>query len=77
MLLNAYNRLEIEDARTGEPLTAGPEREPDDFFHSRLAVSPSGRYLLSAGWVWHPWGCLVVFDLRQALADPRAPKGLK
>ncbi len=67
-----YNRLEIEDAWTGESLTAGPEREPDDVFQSRLAVSPSGRYLLSAGWLWHPWGCLVAFDLRQALADPRA-----
>jgi hypothetical protein len=67
----AYNRLEIEDARAGERLTASGGREPQDFFHSRLAVSPSGRYLLSAGWVWHPWGCLAVFDLHAALADPR------
>lgn len=46
-----YNRLEIEVAATGERLTAAPGREPSDFFYSRLAVSPSGRYLLSAGWV--------------------------
>jgi hypothetical protein len=39
-------------------------------FHSRLAVSGSGRYLLSAGWIWHPWGCLMVYDLPGALADP-------
>lgn len=66
-----YNRLEIEDARTGQRLTAAGTREPQDFFHSRLAVSPSGRYLLSAGWVWHPWGCLVVFDLHAALEQPQ------
>jgi hypothetical protein len=65
-----YNRLDIEDALTGERLTTGAGREPDDFFHSRLAVSPSGRYLLSAGWVWHPWGCLAVYDLTRALAEP-------
>lgn len=67
----AYNRLEIEDARTGERLTAAVGREPQDFFHSRLAASRSGRYLLSAGWVWHPWGCVVVYDLPAALEDPR------
>lgn len=65
-----YNRLDIEDAETGERLTTGVDREPDDFFHSRLAVSPSGRYLLSAGWVWHPWGCLAVHDLTRALVEP-------
>ncbi len=65
-----YNRLEIEDAETSERLTAGADRKPVDFFHSRLAVSPDGRYLLSAGWVWHPWGCLAVYDLPRALAEP-------
>jgi hypothetical protein len=37
---------------------------------SRLAVSPSGRYLLSAGWVWQPLGCLHVYDLPAALHQP-------
>lgn len=41
-----YNQLEIEVARTGERLTADRDRDPDDFFHSRLAVSPDGRFLL-------------------------------
>lgn len=67
---DAYNRLDIEDALTGGRLTIGTDREPDDFFHSRLAVTPSGRYLLSAGWVWHPWGCLAVHDLTRALTEP-------
>jgi hypothetical protein len=33
-------------------------------------VSPDGRHLLTAGWVWHPYGVGWVFDLRQAIADP-------
>ncbi|HJP80176.1 MAG TPA: hypothetical protein VJ914_38245 [Pseudonocardiaceae bacterium] len=67
-----YNRLEIEDAVTGERLTAGANRKPGDFFHSRLAVSSNGRYLLSAGWFWHPWGSLAVYDLARALIEPAA-----
>lgn len=66
----AYNQLDVEVAVSGERLTAADERKPADIFHSRLAVSPSGRYLLSAGWVWHPWGCLAVFDLHRALTRP-------
>ena len=50
---DAYNVLQIEDAATGERLTAGP-REPRDVFHSRLAISPDGQHLLSAGWYWQP-----------------------
>lgn len=65
-----YHRLEIEVATTGERLTASTDRRPLDFFHSRVAVSPSGRYLLSAGWVWHPWGCLALYDLTRALTTP-------
>ncbi|WP_146173827.1 hypothetical protein [Saccharothrix carnea] len=64
----AYNRLEIEVAATGERLTAA-DRDTTDVFHSRLAVSRGGRYLLSAGWVWHPWDCVAIYDLHRALAD--------
>ena len=66
-----YNRLEIELLETGERLTASDRRKPEDCFHSRLEVSPSGRYALSAGWVWHPVDALWVFDLHKALEDPR------
>lgn len=65
-----YNRLEIEVARTGERLTAGRDRDPGDFFHSRLAVSPDGRFLLSAGWVWHPLSTTEIYDLSRALDQP-------
>ena len=65
-----YNRLEVEDAVTGRRLTSSAVRDPADIFHSRLAVSRSGRWLLSAGWVWHPFDWLAVYDLAQALASP-------
>ena len=64
-----YNLLQIEDLPSGRCLTTGA-RTPVDVFHSRLAVSPDGRYLLMAGWVWHPYGVGRVFDLQQALTDP-------
>lgn len=64
-----YDMIELEDADTGERLTArvGPS---SDFFHSRLRFSPSGKRLLSAGWVWHPWDSLAVYDVQEALAVP-------
>jgi hypothetical protein len=67
---NEYCRLEIEDLETGARLTELERRHPTDFFHSRLAASPSGRYLLSAGWIWHPVDAVHVFDITTALNDP-------
>ncbi|NEB04589.1 hypothetical protein G3I78_36900 [Streptomyces sp. SID13726] len=69
-----YNVLEIEDVESGERLTRG-ERQPKDVFHSRLAVSPDGTHLLSAGWVWHPYGVVEVFDLADALTAPAVLDG--
>ncbi|MCC7306897.1 MAG: hypothetical protein IT173_04980 [Acidobacteria bacterium] len=57
-----YNVLQIEDFETGE-IIAWKDTEPDDFFHSRLQVSPDGCWLLSAGWIWHPLDAIEVFDL--------------
>lgn len=65
-----YDRLEIDSLENGKRLTASDGRESADVFHSRLQVSPSGRYALSAGWVWHPIDGLWVFDLHRALEDP-------
>jgi hypothetical protein len=65
-----YCRLDIEDLVSGELLTASGLRSPSDFFHSRLAVSPNGRWLLSAGWHWHPLDAVYVYDIATALADP-------
>jgi hypothetical protein len=69
-----YNIIHIEDADTGERLTARAG-EPKDIFHSRLAASPDGRTLISAGWFWHPYGVLDVFDLGLALEDPSSLDG--
>jgi hypothetical protein len=65
-----YNQIEFELADTGEPLTNRHERHPDDCFHSRLATNPSGTRLLSAGWVWHPFDVVALYDVGPCLADP-------
>jgi len=65
-----YDRLEIDDAKTGERLTRCEDRLSPEVFHSRLQASPDGRMLLSAGWVWYPWDVVHVFDVATALDDP-------
>ena len=67
----SYNRLELEDAATGECLTASAARTPNDVFHSRFVTSPDGTRLLSAGWCWHPYGAVCVLPIGDALRDPR------
>ncbi len=51
---NCYDLVEIEDAETGEIL--GKKRSEQMEFHSRFSVSADSRFLLSAGWFWHPLG---------------------
>jgi hypothetical protein len=65
-----YNELQIEDLDTGEPLTRSAGRKAQDFFQSRLIASADGRYLVSAGWLWHPVDWVVVYDVEAALRDP-------
>jgi len=65
-----YSRLDIEDVESGEILTDKVDRKPEDFFHSRLEISPNGKYLLSKGWIWHPWDCIKVFDIELGLMEP-------
>ncbi|MCU1644805.1 MAG: hypothetical protein JWN03_5080 [Nocardia sp.] len=69
-----YNILQIDDAETGQRITEG-SRTPQDVFHSRLSISPDGRHLLAAGWVWHPHGIAMVFDLAAAVKDPAVLDG--
>ncbi|QNQ08446.1 hypothetical protein [Sphingomonas alpina] len=66
---DAYNVIEIETLIEGERLT-GREGGAQDVFHSRLSFSPDGRFLLSAGWVWHPYNVFCAFDVEQVLRDP-------
>ncbi|MGI8647880.1 MAG: hypothetical protein DLM55_00650 [Acidimicrobiales bacterium] len=69
-----YNVLEVDDVESGQRLTKG-DRDPQDVFHSRLAVSPDGRHVLSAGWLWHPVGIIKIFDLQHALREPAVLDG--
>jgi hypothetical protein len=66
-----YNRLTIETLREGKPLASATSRA-SDLFQSRLRLSPDGRHLLTAGWVWHPYDVVTVYDLAEALADGAA-----
>jgi hypothetical protein len=65
-----YNRIDIEEVESGKRLTDSVERNPSDFFHSRLAISPKGKFLISAGWIWHPVDSLRLWNLEEVLADP-------
>jgi hypothetical protein len=69
---SSFDTLEVEDAETGVKLAA--RKTPDMEFHSRLAVSGDSRYLLDAGWFWHPlggaWLCELPRLLTQAEASP-------
>jgi hypothetical protein len=73
----AYNRLEIDDLATGERLTRCDTRNPADYFPSRLTASADGRWLLSAGWVWHPLDVVAVFNVATALENPASLDGLR
>lgn len=64
-----YCRLEIEEVESGKPLTWRSGKSPD-FFPSRLQTSLDGRYLLSAGWVWHPIDHACLFSIEKAFRDP-------
>lgn len=66
-----YCELQIEDLATGEVLTKHNARKPSDFFHSRLIASPDGRFLASAGWLWHPLDDVRLYSVDAALNDPR------
>ena len=64
-----YCRIELEDAATGERLTRRDD-PPADVFHSRLQFSRDGRFLVSAGWIWHPVNAAHLFDVTCALERP-------
>jgi hypothetical protein len=65
-----FNALEVEDAQSGENLYSVKSRQME--FHSRLAMSADRRFLLDAGWFWHPWCGTCVFDLSLTPANPSA-----
>jgi len=68
---NDYCQLDIEEIESGKSLTNRNVRKPSDIFHSRLSVSPGGKWLMSSGWVWHPVDVVGLYDLERAIEDPR------
>ncbi len=67
---NSFDTLEVEDAESG--VTLGKRKSPGMEFHSRLAVSPNGRYVLDAGWFWHPVGGAWLCDFASLYGDAQA-----
>lgn len=66
----SYCQLDFEEVETGEIPTNFKQRKPSDIFHSRLEMSPNGKYLLSKGWVWHPIDVVQVFNIEDCFSNP-------
>jgi hypothetical protein len=58
---NKFDLLEIEDAESGKQIDTLRSRDME--FHSRLGLSPNGRFLIDAGWFWHPWCGAAVLEI--------------
>jgi len=58
---NAFDLLVIEDVETGKIFDSLKSEEME--FHSRLSLSSDGKFLIDAGWFWHPWCSAAVFQL--------------
>lgn len=65
-----YSRLDFENVETGEIITNIAGRKPMDFFHSRLEIDPSGKFLMSKGWHWHPLDAVYVFNIADCIKNP-------
>jgi hypothetical protein len=66
---NAFNIVECEEAESGEILWSKKTEAME--FHSRLSISPNGRFFLSAGWFWHPLGGAWLCSLSDDSGEPR------
>lgn len=64
-----YGRIEIEEIESGKSLTQR-ETKTQDFFHSRFQLSPNGNTFISAGWVWHPFNYIQIYDIASILESP-------
>ncbi|RAJ00285.1 hypothetical protein LX64_03987 [Chitinophaga skermanii] len=65
-----YNCLEFEDVITGEIVSHHIDRDPTDYFISRLEVSSNGHYLLTNGWHWHPVDVARYYDIKACMENP-------
>jgi hypothetical protein len=65
-----YNILEIDAVEGNAKIVSKENRTPVDCFYSRLRVNPSNTLMLHAGWVWHPYNVVELFDVGSVLANP-------
>jgi hypothetical protein len=66
-----YYQLDFEDVETGEIVTMHPDRQPQDFFHSRLEISPGRQWFISKGWWWHPLDLVAYYAIADCMDNPR------
>jgi hypothetical protein len=59
-----YCDLRLEEPATGARWSTPGSGCLQSMFHSRLAANGAGDRILSAGWVWHPFDTVRVFDLK-------------
>lgn len=64
-----YNVLVLEHLISGKRLHAAGIRNSPEYFHSRLEVSNNRSFLISAGWYWHPFESVSVFDIEEPLKN--------
>ncbi len=65
-----YNILEIDAVEGNTRIVSEENRTPVDCFYSRLRVNPSNTLMLHAGWVWHPYNVVELFDVGVVLTNP-------
>jgi len=65
-----YCRLDFENVETGEIVTDVPERDPFDFFHSRLEINTKSTLLMSKGWHWHPFDTIKAYNIKDCIENP-------
>jgi hypothetical protein len=56
-----WNRLDATSLPDLIPLTERGDVD-DQYFQAMLTVSPDYRYIISNGWVWHPFGAMKSWD---------------
>ncbi len=69
----AWNRLEAIELPSLRKLAPTSAETTLDFFYGALSPSPSGRFLTTGGWLWHPVGSLKIIDVDAWLGTGGAP----
>lgn len=64
-----YNVLVLEHLISGKQLHSSEFRNSPDYFHSRFNVSADSSLLISAGWYWHPFESVNVYDISEPLKN--------